>query len=309
MKKNLLIIICFMTFLSCNSPKNDGERIAEMYNKSVSDFIDEREKTFDGFISDFESYNFSSRVEARNEIESAIDKLVSEYDNDRASADYAYEKLAREYSGDFDKYNEFITEFGQNLDKENDINKILKEVYYNPDVDRLIYTIIPNRPDEEKVKKDLKGRIIEGNNYTNIKWLIAEGEIKELNILDVKKEKEDYIYDISLVVQEYGGALKGHIVVRYELGTHDDWTIHGVLSKELDYVITGKYNDYIETKVEVSGLWVKNNYDRPLAVGGMAFKSYSNSWYKFYCVIPGNDTDRVAWSMIDYKIDFVELPY
>lgn len=298
-----------MTFLSCNSPKNDGERIAEMYNKSVSDFIDEREKTFDGFISDFESYNFSSRVEARNEIESAIDKLVSEYDNDRASADYAYEKLAREYSGDFDKYNEFITEFGQNLDKENDINKILKEVYYNPDVDRLIYTIIPNRPDEEKVKKDLKGRIIEGNNYTNIKWLIAEGEIKELNILDVKKEKEDYIYDISLVVQEYGGALKGHIVVRYELGTHDDWTIHGVLSKELDYVITGKYNDYIETKVEVSGLWVKNNYDRPLAVGGMAFKSYSNSWYKFYCVIPGNDTDRVAWSMIDYKIDFVELPY
>ena len=298
-----------MTFLSCNSPKNDGERIAEMYNKSVSDFIDEREKTFDGFISDFESYNFSSRVEARNEIESAIDKLVSEYDNDRASADYAYEKLAREYSGDFDKYNEFITEFGQNLDKENDINKILKEVYYNPDVDRLIYTIIPNRPDEEKVKKDLKGRIIEGNNYTNIKWLIAEGEIKELNILDVKKEKEDYIYDISLVVQEYGGALKGHIVVRYELGTHDDWTIHGVLSKELDYVITGKYNDYIETKVEVSGLWVKNNYDRPLAVGGMAFKRYSNSWYKFYCVIPGNDTDRVARSMIDYKIDFVELPY
>ena len=298
-----------MTFLSCNSPKNDGERIAEMYNKSVSDFIDEREKTFDGFISDFESYNFSSRVEARNEIESAIDKLVSEYDNDRASADYAYEKLAREYSGDFDKYNEFITEFGQNLDKENDINKILKEVYYNPDVDRLIYTIIPNRPDEEKVKKDLKGRTIEGNNYANIKWLIAEGEIKELNILDVKKEKEDYIYDISLVVQEYGGALKGHIVVRYELGTHDDWTIQGVLSKELDYVITGKYNDYIETKVEVSGLWVKNNYDRPLAVGGMAFKSYSNSWYKFYCVIPGNDTDRVAWSMIDYKIDFVELPY
>ena len=99
-----------MTFLSCNSPKNDGERIAEMYNKSVSDFIDEREKTFDGFISDFESYNFSSRVEARNEIESAIDKLVSEYDNDRASADYAYEKLAREYSGDFDKYNEFITD-------------------------------------------------------------------------------------------------------------------------------------------------------------------------------------------------------
>lgn len=298
-----------MTFLSCNSPKNDGERIAEMYNKSVSDFIDEREKTFDGFISDFESYNFSSRVEARNEIESAIDKLVSEYDNDRASADYAYEKLAREYSGDFDKYNEFITEFGQNLDKENDINKILKEVYYNPDIDRLIYTIIPNRPDEEKVKKDLKGRTIEGNNYANIKWLIAEGEIKELNILDVKKEKEDYIYDISLVVQEYGGALKGHIVVRYELGTHDDWTIQGVLSKELDYVITGKYNDYIETKVEVSGLWVKNNYDRPLAVGGMAFKRYSNSWYKFYCVIPGNDTDRVARSMIDYKIDFVELPY
>lgn len=298
-----------MTFLSCNSPKNDGERIAEMYNKSVSDFIDEREKTFDGFISDFESYNFSSRVEARNEIESAIDKLISEYDNDRASADYAYEKLAREYSGDFDKYNEFITEFGQNLDKENDLNKILKEVYYNPDVDRLIYTIIPNIPDEEKVKKDLKGRTIEGNNYANIKWLIAEGEIKELNILDVKKEKEDYIYDISLVVQEYGGALKGHIVVRYELGTHDDWTIQGVLSKELDYVITGKYNDYIETKVEGSGLWVKNNYDRPLAVGGMAFKSYSNSWYKFYCVIPGNDTDRVAWSMIDYKIDFVELPY
>lgn len=298
-----------MTFLSCNSPKNDGERIAEMYNKSVSDFIDEREKTFDGFISDFESYNFSSRVEARNEIESAIDKLVSDYDNDRASADYAYEKLAREYSGDFDKYNEFITEFKQSLDKDNDINKILKEVYYNPDIDRLIYTIIPNRPDEEKVKKDLKGRTIEGNNYANIKWLIAEGEIKELNILDVKKEKEDYIYDISLVVQEYGGALKGHIVVRYELGTHDDWTIQGVLSKELDYVITGKYNDYIETKVEVSGLWVKNNYDRPLAVGGMAFKSYSNSWYKFYCVIPGNDTDRVAWSMIDYKIDFVELPY
>ena len=298
-----------MTFLSCNSPKNDGERIAEMYNKSVSDFIDEREKTFDGFISDFESYNFSSRVEARNEIESAIDKLVSEYDNDRASVDYAYEKLAREYSGDFDKYNEFITEFKQSLDKDNDINKILKEVYYNPDIDRLIYTIIPNRPDEEKVKKDLKGRTIEGNNYANIKWLIAEGEIKELNILDVKKEKEDYIYDISLVVQEYGGALKGHIVVRYELGTHDDWTIQGVLSKELDYVITGKYNDYIETKVEVSGLWVKNNYDRPLAVGGMAFKSYSNSWYKFYCVIPGNDTDRVARSMIDYKIDFVELPY
>lgn len=298
-----------MTFLSCNSPKNDGERIAEMYNKSVSDFIDEREKTFDGFISDFESYNFSSRVEARNEIESAIDKLVSDYDNDRASADYAYEKFAREYGGDFDKYNEFITEFKQSLDKDNDINKILKEVYYNPDIDRLIYTIIPNRPDEEKVKKDLKGRTIEGNNYANIKWLIAEGEIKELNILDVKKEKEDYIYDISLVVQEYGGALKGHIVVRYELGTHDDWTIQGVLSKELDYVITGKYNDYIETKVEVSGLWVKNNYDRPLAVGGMAFKSYSNSWYKFYCVIPGNDTDRVARSMIDYKIDFVELPY
>ena len=45
-----------MTFLSCNSPKNDGERIAEMYNKSgVSAIIintnnEEKELQIDGLF-------------------------------------------------------------------------------------------------------------------------------------------------------------------------------------------------------------------------------------------------------------------
>lgn len=61
-----------------------------MYNESIESFIISKEKAFDDFIDNFEDYNFSTRMEARNEIVSRIDRLVSKYENDKASADYAY---------------------------------------------------------------------------------------------------------------------------------------------------------------------------------------------------------------------------
>ncbi len=146
----------------------------------------------------------------------------------------------------------------------------------------------------------------------DIKWLVAKGEIKEFEILSVNKEKDDYIYDIRLVVQENGGALVGEIEVRYELGNCDDWTILSVYTESLDYVITGKYNGYIETKIHDgfnAGLYITNNSDTPLAVGGKALHKYGG-WRRFYKVIAGNTTDIVMYStLLSYEIDFLELPY
>ncbi len=88
-KISFTFIVLYILF-SCNSPRNSGSNIANMYNESIESFIISKEKAFDDFIDNFEDYNFSTRMEARNEIVSRIDRLVSKYENDKASADYAY---------------------------------------------------------------------------------------------------------------------------------------------------------------------------------------------------------------------------
>lgn len=308
MNKFFLMLVSLVVLSSCGTTGNDGEKVAKMYNESVENFINDRESAFDDFIDNFDDYNFSSRVDARNEIKSKIDELVARYENDKASADYAYEKCLRECAGDWEKISEFEESLSQNINKGVDVDKVIKEAYYNPNVDRLVYTIIPEKPNKEKLQNDLIGRVLVGNKYVEIKWLIAKGEIKELEILNIKKDGNDYIYDIRMIVQENGGALESKAEVRYHLGKNDDWTIEGVFSKELNQVITGKYNRYIEVYVDRYSTMIKNNYDRPLAVGGRYYTE-SRGWKNFYRVVSGNSEGLIGSFIDHYDIHFVELPH
>ncbi len=179
----------------------------------------------------------------------------------------------------------------------------------------------PSAPDINRIPKDLIGRTIMGNNAgyydSKWKWLIAEGELKKVELLERKKIGERYSYKLNVTVQEgKGPSYKAMINVLYHfLESTKQWRIELVESLEVNIIKTGLYDSCISHRIRPmrrttdGPLELINNSDICLQVGG---RVYCNGvWEKFVEVVYGNDSIDV-WGypgrlVEDYIIDFVEL--
>ena len=174
-------------------------------------------------------------------------------------------------------------------------------------------------PNQYSIKKDLVGREVREreDGYAGGTMFITlnENNIKSIEIVNQSSMGPYLKYDVNLVLQENGGALTVSCELQYERNQYSEWQLKIVLSKQINYITTGYYNEYI-TIGDVWGplvgfqkLPIINHSDITLVVGGVYFDG--QVWKKFYHSLPANETTNVIadWNIYDVKIHFVELPF
>lgn len=174
-------------------------------------------------------------------------------------------------------------------------------------------------PTEEKIKNDLIGcTLLEHiDGYCGGNWMItiSEGDIQKVDILQ-KSINGPYLFiDLYLILQtKSGGAAWVACQLQYEVGSYD-WILKTVFTKEMNYVKTGYYDQFV-TKGEVAtplmgdGKYfpLVNHCNTTLAVGGTYV--VDNVVKKFYQLVPGNGVVYVQdYDIQNPQIHFIEFPY
>lgn len=305
-----------MLFLTaCTSPKADGEKQAKAECEVWDTYIKNTVTAYTNFINEFGNKNYQSRVQAREE----LNKRIDEVEGQLASQ---LDKLNAKYSALLEKY-------GEN----NDESEALTDAYnnsisaYKMDTTRFeglrsqayakILTIVPHSPDKEKLQKDLIGRRIKalpGGYLSSMwSWTIEEGEIKNLQILNVEEvDKNHKVFLVDVTLQSDGAAYKTSGKVYYVLDNRDDWEIDMLEPSEVEVVKTGRYDSSITTDfydlILGERIDFHNNSDAALLVGFRTLDNHGN-YKKHSLMIGGGETvSHTEMGLKDYSVDFVERP-
>lgn len=327
MKSNIIIfqIILCVLLIACSNPESDGKKAAEKFCDCEKEFTKKTNKETQNFINNFADYGFNTRIEARKKLEELMDKVSREYESCTQKAQQAYTKLKGKYVGNYEKTTKF--EYAYNAKKNFGEQKIQHGIPNQMEINNLILTIIPPKPDAEKIKHDLVGRKIteqpNGYHRQDWYWLIEEGEIKDIQIISDNRvfgDEEPYSrthqFEVRLILQADGGAHEAFVNLIYVLRQEDDWTIDFLESKQINIVKTEKYYNCVTSQRKGwSGeyyLEFTNHCDVALVVGGVILSEFGGEWKKFSTVVNASGRSSVGGlfsiSVRDYQIHFVERP-
>ena len=235
------ITLC-MTFsiAACSSPESEGKKAAEKFCDCDKEFTAALGNMYKKFISNFDSYDFTTRKEAREKVEDMRDNLHTEYNNCLSKATQNKLNVGKKFitnSVEDEKFNSAFraqrkTVLPPNWDEDNDL------------VNEQILTVIPPKPNAKKICKDLIGRRIteQPNGYRRQGWYweIKEGEIKDIQIINNNKQGKGYLFEVRLLLQAEGGTHEAFVNLTYALRQNDDWTIDFLESKQLNIITTMK---------------------------------------------------------------------
>lgn len=311
----LLVLITLVS--SCNflslSPSAEGVEIAELYNNSLETFSSSQSEVLNQFAVEFMNYNFTTRIEARKVAREKLKPTIDKFNSDIAKADLAFQKAQKKYIENYEERLEFQNAFKQNI-VSFDADEVIENASKNQNLDRLIKSIIPPRPDVSKLCKDLIGRKMkepsDGYRRGNLVWTIADGEIKDIKILEINEENSTLVYNCEMILQADGGSLRVKCRVRYILGDYDDWTIQTLYTDSFEIVKTGMYDSCVEVSLNHGfgdTLKLVNNCDVALAVG-LAYYDGA-TWKKIEFIL--NPVDQTTWTALmihDFKLHYIELP-
>lgn len=311
------VIFCIV-LASCSSPESDGKKVAEKFCDCEKEYTENLNEETHDFINNFDSYGFTTRVDARKKLEEFLGKANSEYESCTEKVQQQYSKLQGKYVGNFEKMAKF--EYAFTAKRVFDEQQMKLTIPNQMEINNLILKIIPPKPDIEKIKQSLIGRKIteQPNGYHRPGWYweIKEGEIKELQIITESKQGNDYLFEIRMILQAEGSAHEAFVNLTYVLGQNDDWTINFLESKQINIVKTGQYNNCITIQRKGwSGeyeLEFTNHCDVALVVGGVILSEFGGEWTKFSTIVDASGTGSVGGlfsvSVRDYRIHFIERP-
>jgi hypothetical protein len=318
MSKSVFFIAFVLLFVACSSPESDGKKAAEEFCDCEKESVENRQKEYSALIQDFDSYHFQTRAAVRKKIQQIADEAAKNYSDCLQKAQENYHKARRKYATNYQANTQFEYAFqgyrAANAVTDETVAPLISQI------DHLMLSIIPSKPDLEKIKRDLIGRKIteqpDGYYHQDWYWKIEDGEIKDIRIISENKQRDDYLFKIRLVLQADGGAHEALVNLTYVLRKNDEWTIDFIESKQVNVVKTGKYNNCIS--VQKKGwtgeyeLEFTNHCDVPLVVGGAVLSEFKQEWHKFSTVIKGSSTKRMGGlfsiSVLDYQIHFIEKP-
>ncbi len=324
MRNILLPIMASCLIASCSSPEADGKEAAQRFCDCEKERVEKRVNAYYDFIRDFDSYDFTTRIEAREKLQEIDRDLDEAYRTRIRQADNYLQKARNKYLTNYEKNTQF--EYAYNSYYNANI-KVADNQSSNlmDQINRQIATIIPPDPDETKIRKDLVGRVVQeqegGYHKYGWRWTIENGEVKDVEILGKEAGNRSWLYRLSFVVQaERGAAYSVSANLAYDLPDDvDDWRVEYLESLTVNIVKTGRYDHCISHET-VQGGWLinrrplklTNNTTQGLQVGGRI--RHDNNWEKFVVNVEGNSTQYISFGggyqqeVHEYIIDFVELP-
>ena len=313
--KTLLCLIVLALCTACgNSPESKGEQIAELYNKGFEQLVKDIRNVKTKFAQDFDQKSYKTRIEARDDFNVAMNKVLEEYETALAKAKAAQDEAETNFAKNEEELEHFRSTLKSKLNENDDV-KAKEEACINSTISKQISTITPPEPSVEKIKKDLCGHTIcdPKNGYSggSFTWNIKDGEIQDLSIEKKESKGENINYELLVVLKADGGACEVECSVSYILASDIikesdyDWSIDFVKTKSLKPVKTGTYDSCYELEKDNYGFHIRNTCDKALLIGGRYL--YWDEWRKFQKTISGNKETYIYCD--DCKIDFAEIPY
>ena len=326
-------ILSTSTFLlsSCSSPESDGIKAAQMkydlqadyYKKSSSiakEFIKERVQAYELYIGKFDSYAFTTRIDAREkinenleniglkEMESSQKLLEAARESEKKFFEY-YETLRNKYATNKEKLEKFnyAGEHYQpkervQLDDLSDYQNKLSD--FQEKVESLILSIIPPKPDLEQMKNDLIGRTINNQTKGYPDWKINSlDELKDIETLNTNDNTTnngyEYLLDIHQILQGEANKWGATMNIKYVLQKYDDRWKLVTFDSQMNIVRTsGKYDNCITSRLITEGGWgapqrhieFSNSCDVNILVSGELTQSSLGRRYsrEFNIQVPAN---------------------
>ena len=310
----LSIFCVVVTFAACSSPENDGIDAANRFKECDDNYVENLTKAFAKFVENFDDYDFTTRVEARQKIESIIDDENERYNKEIKNAEKQYLELKKKYMKDREKSTSFEYAYQQQMAivKQETLHDLPSQEIIN----EKILTIIPPKPEADKIQVDLIGRrfVDKPDGYfSGRKFIITEGEVENLEIRSAADEKGRYKINAIVTLREHTGgvAFLVDLDILYMLGTADDWAIDGVSANSINILKenTELLRQYI--KIEPDNSWSDHYYivnysDALLLIAGTRYYITFNGyiWEKFSIEVAGND--RYSLGCKDLEIHFIE---
>ena len=316
-------------FTACSSPESDGIKVAkkgcdcervrlDVNQKAIELYISEYSK----FIKDFNSYNFSNRVDFISKYQEINDNIIQK--NDESSqlfsdclqkAEEYYRKESEKYATNQEKKEQFeYARRNYRCEVKNEKIQSLSSQHsdLNEQIKSLKLSIIPPIPDIEKIKNDLRGHTIKSgyfnahfNHRDQLVWKITPSdEFNEIEILNVIPN-EDCIFEVRFRLQGRINQFVANVSITFVLRDYNDWSIAEIQTKSFDIVSTGKYDSSFQKSRNWMGAVYFSNISKEhiFVLGELKNgNKYSMQLEAGYSVGICNDC-----TFDEYKILFIEL--
>lgn len=318
----LLVTICC---ISCSSPESEGKKLAQRMNECAESFLREKQKAETDFVSRFNVSDYSTRAEAFDAYDQAMIKVLDDYSACHDAIVVKRSEIAGGYANDYKKLATFENAYDNSIDSNlNDrLMDAIVETGYPAAVLAVVRTIIPAKPDEAQIQKDLVGhQLTEGFEKDkcwfdeDYRWKIREGEIRDFMIEEVlHADTKEYIFIATMCLQSDLNAFNARVKVSYVLPDTEDWKIEFVKSMGVTIVKTHKYDDLIGCEIQddgwggVDALFITNKAEIELGVG---VEVVANGSRKRYAVRVSPDKKSQVGGLFgggnvtSYEIEFVE---
>ena len=223
-------------FTACSSPEKEGIKAAQKVCDGTNNSLVIVRKAYESYIKDFNSYSFKTRIAAREKFDETTQKAQEEIRELENKASEYVEELKSKYKTNEEDVNKF--DYAYNAQRNDCKPKEEFNVYeYHERINSLILTIIPPKPDFEKVKKDLVGKSIPvhlpWHDYYRADhkygWDIYEHELIDIKLqstIDIDEDEYQFFLNFHLYRKEINRpSIEVNAKVTYKLGTSDDWRI------------------------------------------------------------------------------------
>jgi len=211
----VLWVVGITLLSSCSSPEKDGIKAAKEWCNCLDD-------VYGSYIKKFGSYSFKTRIEARDKLNEDVNKCIEmaeEYRN----------KLKSKYLTN--KENEEKFQYAYDAHKKNKDEGFRA---YQDRINTLIQTIIPPKPDLERLKRDMIGREVHGiTPGVGQTWWMPIRAVEKVELINITDNGDEYLLNINLYMPPVSGfsggrPFAGNVTARYRLAHYDDWTIYSI---------------------------------------------------------------------------------
>ena len=321
MKKTFLFMAIALLLMGCSvTPYEKGTRLAEEYNDCISDYNKELDQVGEDFAGEIQG-NYDSRLKAMEDYLHLLQECHQKYLKEWEEIDAKGRAIRKKLKSSAER-----AEFESALENDREFYVFLSEpdletMDISPAVIQQVKTIVPTKPNEAQIMKDLLGHTLsegkeDGYYPRSWTWKITEGGISDLKVISTQENTNSrYTVNVSMKLNSDTRSYDTKAVVSYVLEDISDWEIEYVRSLGMDIVKTHKYDDCVKCYLELEpfavlkSLFGENNCDIALEVAGKALSEYSDKWEKFATVVaPHEKTTISRFPAKDFKIDYIERP-
>ena len=172
-----------LCFSNCDNPKKQGEKLGQEYCNCQKEYAKKQEKSYTDFLSQFDSYGFKTRTEARQKWQGLKDEATQKFEECKAKVEDKKKKVESEFPTDVSNLldpkimqnylknpQKYLNEFTKNQKKADEFNDALRSAANNCDakgaqvdeskIQEKILQISPGKPDTVLLKQNLVNRRI-----------------------------------------------------------------------------------------------------------------------------------------------------